>query len=90
MRELGVNAYRFSVSWSRVLPEGRRLVNRCGLHFYQRLVVALLEQDIRPMVTLYHRDVPAGLDRRGRWLNPESAHWVADYAQVLFPSLIHI
>ncbi|CDH45781.1 GH1 family beta-glucosidase [Candidatus Contendibacter odensensis] len=87
MRELGLNAYRFSVSWSRVLPEGRGLVNRCGLDFYQRLVDALLEQGIQPMVTLYHWDLPAALDRRGGWLNPESAHWFADYAQVLFRAL---
>lgn len=87
MKELGLNAYRFSVSWSRVLPEGRGQVNPLGLDFYQRLVDALLEQGIQPMLTLYHWDLPAALDRRGGWLNPDSAQWFADYAQILFRAL---
>ena len=87
MGELGLNAYRFSVSWSRVLPEGRGRANPPGLGFYERLVDALLEQGIQPMLTLYHWDLPATLDRRGGWLNPDSAHWFADYAQILFRAL---
>ena len=87
MRELGLNAYRFSVSWSRVLPEGRGPINSQGLDFYQRLVDALLEQGIQPMLTLYHWDLPAALDRRGGWLNPDSAQWFADYAEILFRAL---
>ncbi|QQS53264.1 MAG: beta-glucosidase [Candidatus Competibacteraceae bacterium] len=87
MGGLGLNAYRFSVSWSRVLPEGRGRINPQGLDFYQRLVDALLEQGIQPMLTLYHWDLPAALDRRGGWLNPDSADWFADYAQVLFRAL---
>jgi len=87
MKELGLNAYRFSISWSRVLPEGRGRVNPPGLGFYERLVDALLEQGIQPMLTLYHWDLPAALDRRGGWLNPDSAHWFADYAQMLFRAL---
>ncbi|MGB5063047.1 MAG: GH1 family beta-glucosidase [Candidatus Competibacter sp.] len=87
MGGLGLNAYRFSVSWSRVLPEGRGRINPQGLDFYQRLVDALLEQGIQPMLTLYHWDLPAALDRRGGWLNPDSAGWFADYAQVLFRAL---
>lgn len=87
MRELGLNAYRFSVSWSRVLPEGRGPVNPRGLDFYQRLVDALLEQGIEPMLTLYHWDLPAALDRLGGWLNPDSARWFADYSRVLFHAL---
>ena len=87
MRELGLNAYRFSTSWSRVLPEGRGPVNARGLDFYQRLVDALLEQGIQPMLTLYHWDLPAALDRLGGWLNPDCAHWFADYAQILFRAL---
>ena len=82
MRELGLNAYRFSVSWSRVLPEGRGRVNPRGLGFYERLVDALLEYGIQPMLTLYHWDLPATLDRLGGWLNPASADWFADYAQL--------
>ena len=87
MGGLGLNAYRFSVSWSRVLPEGRGRINPQGLDFYQRLVDALLEQGIQPMLTLYHWDLPAALDRRGGWLNPDSAGWFADYAQILFRAM---
>ena len=87
MAELGLRAYRFSVSWSRVLPEGRGAVNRAGLDFYERLVDALLERDIRPNCTLYHWDLPAALDDRGGWLNPDSAHWFADYAAILYRAL---
>jgi beta-glucosidase len=87
MGELGLNAYRFSTSWSRVLPEGRGRVNAPGLAFYERLVDALLEQGIQPMLTLYHWDLPAALDRLGGWLNPDSAHWFADYAHLLFRTL---
>ena len=87
MRDLGLNAYRFSVSWSRVLPEGRGRVNEKGLDFYRRLVDALLENGIRPLVTLYHWDLPAALDDRGGWLNPDVADWFADYARVMYRAL---
>jgi beta-glucosidase len=87
MGALGLNAYRFSVSWSRVQPDGRGAVNRRGLGFYDRLVDALLARGIQPMLTLYHWDLPAALDRRGGWLNPDSAAWFADYARVLFRAL---
>lgn len=87
LRELGLNAYRFSTSWSRVLPEGRGAINQRGLNFYQRLVDTLLEHGIQPMLTLYHWDLPAALDRLGGWLNPDSAYWFADYAQLLFRAL---
>jgi beta-glucosidase len=87
MRELGLTAFRFSVSWSRVLPEGKGRVNRRGLDFYERLVDALLEQGIRPVVTLYHWDLPAALDDRGGWLNPDIADWFAEYGRVLFRAL---
>ncbi|MEN9419086.1 MAG: hypothetical protein RI988_2706 [Pseudomonadota bacterium] len=87
MRELGLNAYRFSLSWSRVLPEGRGRVNEAGLGFYDRLVDALLEAGIQPMPTLYHWDLPAALDDRGGWLNPDIADWFADYASVVFRRL---
>ena len=87
MHALGLKAYRFSVSWSRVLPQGRGVVNRAGLDFYDRLVDALLEHGIAPLVTLYHWDLPAALDDRGGWLNPDIAHWFADYAALLFRRL---
>lgn len=87
MRELGLAAYRFSVSWSRVLPEGRGRVNRAGLDFYARLVDRLLERGIVPNVTLYHWDLPAALDDRGGWLSADSPQWFADYARVVFDAL---
>jgi beta-glucosidase len=87
MRELGLNAYRFSVSWSRVLPQGRGAVNEAGLDFYERLVDTLLRHGIEPMVTLFHWDLPAALDDRGGWLNPDVAAWFADYATILFRRL---
>jgi beta-glucosidase len=85
--ELGVNAYRFSIAWGRVLPEGRGTVNMKGLDFYSRLVDMLLARDIRPCITLYHWDLPAALDDRGGWLNRDVAEWFADYARVMFRAL---
>jgi len=87
MRELGLKAYRFSTSWSRVLPRGSGEVNREGLAFYDRLVDALLKSGIEPMVTLFHWDLPAALDDLGGWLNPDIAHRFADYASVMFRKL---
>ena len=87
MADLGLNAYRFSLSWSRILPDGRGRVNQTGLDFYSRLVDALLARNIKPVVTLYHWDLPAGLDDRGGWLNPDIADWFADYARVAFRKL---
>ncbi|MGH7664386.1 MAG: GH1 family beta-glucosidase, partial [Gemmatimonadaceae bacterium] len=87
MRELGLNAYRFSISWSRVLPSGRGAVNPKGLAFYERLVDCLLTHDIRPVPTLYHWDLPAALDDMGGWLNRDIAGWFADYAGVMFRAM---
>jgi beta-glucosidase len=83
MRDIGLNAYRFSISWSRIFPAGTGGVNPRGLAFYDRLIDALLEHDIQPLVTLYHWDLPAALDDRGGWLNPDVAHWFADYASTV-------
>jgi beta-glucosidase len=87
MKALGLKAYRFSIAWARVLPEGRGRVNAAGLDFYQRLVDALLAAGIKPMATLYHWDLPAALGDRGGWLNPDVADWFADYASVVFKAL---
>lgn len=87
MRELGLGAYRFSLAWSRILPEGTGRVNPRGLDFYDRLVDGLLAAEITPLVTLFHWDWPAALDERGGWINPDSAHWFADYAQVVWQRL---
>jgi beta-glucosidase len=87
MRRLGLGAYRFSISWSRVLPEGTGRVNEKGLDFYKRLVEALLEAGIEPSATLYHWELPAALDDRGGWLNRDVAGWFAEYARECFRAL---
>lgn len=65
MKELGLQAYRFSISWSRVFPEGTGRINEKGLDFYEHLVDALLDEGITPNATLFHWDLPAALDDRG-------------------------
>ena len=87
MKSLGLTAYRFSINWGRVLPEGRGAVNAAGLGFYERLVDQLLAAGITPLATLYHWDLPQALDDRGGWLNPDIAHWFADYAAVVYRAL---
>ncbi len=83
MRELGLRAYRFSISWPRVLPEGKGKVNRPGLDFYDRLVDALLAAGIQPFVTLYHWDLPQALQEEGGWPARDTARRFADYADVV-------
>ncbi|HVT03191.1 MAG TPA: GH1 family beta-glucosidase [Thermoanaerobaculia bacterium] len=87
IHQLGLGAYRFSISWSRILPEGTGRVNQGGLDFYRRLTDALLASGIRPMATLFHWDLPAALDDRGGWLNRDVADWFAEYAGVAFEAL---
>jgi beta-glucosidase len=83
MKNLGLNSYRFSVRWPRVLPEGTGAVNRAGIAFYDRLVDSLLEAGIEPFVTLFHWDLPSALFRRGGWSNPDIANWFGEYASVV-------
>jgi len=87
MAKLGLKAYRFSVSWSRIFPEGIGSKNPRGLDFYSRLVDALLRLNIEPFITLHHWDLPAALEDRGGWANRDSAAWFADYAHTLFRAL---
>jgi beta-glucosidase len=87
MRALGLQAYRFSIAWGRVLPTGRGRVNAKGLAFYDRLTDLLVARGIRPVVTLYHWDLPAALDDLGGWLNRDVAGWFADYARVVVRAL---
>jgi beta-glucosidase len=87
MAGLGLNAYRFSIGWARVMPRGTGGINEKGLDFYDRLVDALIEHGITPMATLYHWDLPEALDNRGGWLNPSIADWFAEYARVCFGRL---
>ncbi len=83
MQSLHMKAYRFSISWPRVLPEGRGAVSEVGLGFYDRLVDALLEAGIIPFVTLYHWDLPSALQREGGWAARDTAQLFADYAAIV-------
>jgi beta-glucosidase len=87
MATLGVNAYRFSISWPRVLPDGTGKPSREGLDFYKRLVDGLHARGIEPVATLYHWDLPEALHEQGGWASRESAGWFVDYAAVLFEEL---
>jgi beta-glucosidase len=87
MADVGLQAYRFSVSWPRVLPNGVGKVSEEGLDFYSRLVDALLEKNITPWLTLFHWDFPYELYCRGGWLNRDSADWFADYTALIVDRL---
>jgi beta-glucosidase len=87
MRALHLNSYRFSVSWPRIQPNGSGQVNPKGLDFYSRLVDALLEARIRPLVTLYHWDLPQKLEDAGGWPNRDLAGRFADYAAAVARAL---
>ncbi len=83
MKEIGLQAYRLSVMWPRVLPEGTGAINEKGLGFYDRLIDELLAAGITPWITLFHWDYPAALYERGGWLNRESPLWFEDYARLI-------
>ena len=83
MAEMGLKAYRFSISWARILPEGIGKVNQKGIDFYNRLIDELLKYNITPLITLYHWDLPYALYLKGGWLNPESSQWFYEYAKVI-------
>lgn len=87
MQEIGLQAYRLSISWPRVLPAGTGAINEKGLAFYDRLVDAVLKNNIQPWVTLFHWDYPYALYCRGGWLNRDSADWFAEYTQVIIDKL---
>jgi beta-glucosidase len=87
MKGLGLDSYRFSISWSRILPEGVGTVNAKGVDFYRRLVDGLESRGIAAVATLFHWDLPQALQERGGWLNRDSAEWFAEYAAVMFEAL---
>lgn len=82
--DLGVNAYRMSIAWARVLPQGVGQLNQKGLDYYKRAFDALLSHGIMPNVTLYHWDLPQALEDRGGWVNRDSIEWFGEYADKMF------
>ncbi len=83
MKALGLSAYRFSISWARVLPSGRGTINQAGLDFYNRLVDALLEAEIQPFITLYHWDLPQALQDEGGWSSRSTAEAFVEYTDIV-------
>lgn len=83
MKELGIRAYRFSINWARILPEGTGEVNEKGIRFYSDLIDALMENKIEPYITLYHWELPYELYKKGGWMNREIAEWFGEYARLM-------
>lgn len=90
MKNLGIQAYRFSISWSRIFPDGivkdsdgNIRYNKAGLDFYDKIVNLCLENNIKPFITIYHWDLPQALEDKGGWLNRETAFVFADYAEFI-------
>ena len=83
MQQIGLQAYRFSIAWPRVLPQGTGRANEAGLAFYDRLVDTLLAANIQPYATLYHWDLPYELYLRGGWSNRQIGEWFAEYAELV-------
>jgi len=84
MAEMGFKTYRFSIAWTRIIPEGTGEVNQKGIDFYSNLIDELLKHDIEPLVTMYHFDLPLALQEKGGWENRETVDAFVDYAEVLF------
>ena len=84
MAEMGFKVYRFSISWSRLIPEGTGAVNPKGIEYYNNLINECLKYNMIPLVTMFHFDMPAALDDRGSWSNRESVDWFVNFAKVMF------
>ncbi|WP_018247646.1 GH1 family beta-glucosidase [Orenia marismortui] len=84
MKEIGIDSYRLSISWSRILPEGKGEINQQGLDFYRNLIDELLKAGIKPAITIYHWDLPQALQDEGGWANRQTVKYFVDYAEILF------
>lgn len=84
MKELNIQSYRFSFSWSRIIPAGKGQINQKGLDYYKRMIDKMYQYDIVPNATIYHWDLPYELEREGGWLNRDIINWYGEYASVLF------
>ena len=87
LAELGLTAYRFSIAWPRIVPDGTGTVNQKGLDFYRRLVDGLHVRGIEPAATLYHWDLPQPLQDAGGWMSRDTVSYFCEYAQVVLDSL---
>lgn len=83
MKQLGLRAYRFSIVWTRFLPEGRGRINQAGIYFYSRLVDDPLETGVVPFLTLYHWDLPQALQDEGEWTVRTTTEAFAEYADLV-------
>lgn len=84
MAEMGFKTYRFSISWSRIIPEGTGTINPKGIEYYNNVIDECLKYGIEPLVTMFHFDMPAALDERGSWGNRDSIDWFLNFAKVMF------
>lgn len=82
--EMGLKAYRFSVAWTRIIPDGDGPENQAGIDFYHRLIDAIIAQGMEPIVTMYHFDLPQALAERGGWANPQTVDAFVRFADILF------
>lgn len=83
MKEIGLQAYRFSINWARILPDGIGAVNQEGIRFYKELIEELKKNEIEPYITLYHWELPYELYKKGGFMNPEFVEWFGYYAKVV-------
>ena len=81
MAEMGIQAYRFSLSWPRIFPDGTGEINQKGIDYYNRLIDCLRKYGIEPFITLHHWDLPQILQEKGGWMNPESVSWFGNFAK---------
>ena len=88
MKKMNLKAYRFSIAWTRILPNGKDSINQPGIDFYSKLIDDLLSNEITPFITLYHWDLPQSLQDLGGWSNRDVASIFADYAEVIVKNLV--